>query len=376
MNTPGNRMSRRRFLQSSALALGAVNLAPSGVLAIGGAPGANGRFVVGHIGVGGMGMSHVVNMLRFQKEGKVRLAAVCDADDNRLEAAVNNAGAGVIPYRDYRYLLERKDINAVLIATPDHWHAVQTVQACECGKHVYVEKPASVTVREGQAMVAAARANKVAVQVGAQARTAKGGWQTCRAIRNSIVGKVSRVTCWHYANPVDDKPVPDSPPPEGLDWDLWLGPLPFRPHNKRYQPANFRWLLESGGGQIRDRGAHQFSTILWCMNADHQTSFTVTATGRAPTKGLWDCPIDMNVRYEFKNPDWTLEWGQPGRQGRPDRIWQRLLGRARAAHPGMGRRLPARQPGGRQFPTPAGRAGSLSDRRVRGLQHEPQGRLV
>lgn len=312
MNTPGNRMSRRRFLQSSALALGALNLAPSGVLATGGAPGANGRFVVGHIGVGGMGMTHVVNMLRFQKEGKVRLAAVCDADDNRLEAAVNNAGAGVVPYRDYRYLLERKDIDAVLIATPDHWHAVQTVQACECGKHVYVEKPASVTVREGQAMVAAARANKVAVQVGAQARTAKGGWQTCRAIRNGIVGKVSRVTCWHYANPVDDKPLPDSPPPEGLDWDLWVGPLPFRPHNKRYQPANFRWLLESGGGQIRDRGAHQFSTILWCMNADHQTSFTVTATGRAPTKGLWDCPIDMNVLFEFKNPDWTLEWGQPG----------------------------------------------------------------
>ncbi|HXP63665.1 MAG TPA: Gfo/Idh/MocA family oxidoreductase [Dongiaceae bacterium] len=312
MNTPRNGMSRRRFLQSSALALGALNLAPSGVLATGGAPGANGRFVVGHIGVGGMGMTHVVNMLRFQKEGKVRLAAVCDADDNRLEAAVNNAGAGVVPYRDYRYLLERKDIDAVLIATPDHWHAVQTVQACECGKHVYVEKPASVTVREGQAMVAAARANKVAVQVGAQARTAKGGWQTCRAIRNGIVGKVSRVTCWHYANPVDDKPLPDSPPPEGLDWDLWVGPLPFRPHNKRYQPANFRWLLESGGGQIRDRGAHQFSTILWCMNADHQTSFTVTATGRAPTKGLWDCPIDMNVLFEFKNPDWTLEWGQPG----------------------------------------------------------------
>ena len=101
---------------------------------------------------------------------------MCDADDNRLEAAVNNAGAGVIPYRDYRYILERKDIDAVLIATPDHWHAVQTVHACESGKHVYVEKPASVTVREGQAMVAAARANKVAVQVGAQARTAKGGW--------------------------------------------------------------------------------------------------------------------------------------------------------------------------------------------------------
>ena len=308
--------SRRSFLSSTALTAGGLLAFPeilgTGALAAHGRPGANDRLVVAHIGVGGMGMTHLNNILRFQQEGKVKLAAVCDCDDNRLEAAITAAGKGVVPYRDYRYIVERKDIDAVLIATPDHWHAVQTVHACQSGKHVYVEKPASVTVREGQAMVAAARANKVAVQVGAQARTAKGGWYTCRAIRNGIVGKVNKVTCWHYANPVDEDPVPDSAPPEGLDWDLWLGPLPWRPHNRRYQPANFRWLLESGGGQIRDRGAHQFSTILWCMNADNQTSFTVEAKGRAPTKGLWDCPIDMDVVYQFKNPDWTLEWGQPG----------------------------------------------------------------
>jgi predicted dehydrogenase len=317
MTPPTKRVDRRSFLKTSAATLGAgavgfpTFLAPN-ALAAQGRPGANERFVVAHIGVGGMGMTHLANMLRFQKEGKVRIASVCDADDNRLEAAVNNAGAGVVPYRDYRYIIERKDIDAVVIATPDHWHAVQTVHACQTGKHVYVEKPASVTVREGQAMVAAARANRVAVQVGAQARTALGGWHTCRAIRNGIVGRVHKVSCWHYANPVDDKPLQDSEPPEGLDWDLWLGPLPWRPHNRRYQPANFRWLMESGGGQIRDRGAHQFSTILWCMNADNQSSFTVEAKGRAPTSGLWDCPIDMDVVYQFKDPDWTLEWGQPG----------------------------------------------------------------
>ena len=308
--------SRRSFLKSSVAVTGGVlafpELISSGVLASPGKPGANDRFVVAHIGVGGMGMTHLNNMLRFQQEGKVKLAAVCDCDDNRLEAAITAAGKGVVPYRDYRYIVERKDIDAVLIATPDHWHAVQTVHACQSGKHVYVEKPASVTVREGQAMVAAARANKVAVQVGAQARTAKGGWYTCRAIRNGIVGKVRKVTCWHYANPVDEDPVPDSAAPEGLDWDLWLGPLPWRSHNRRYQPANFRWLLESGGGNIRDRGAHQFSTILWAMDADHQTSFSVGAKGRAPTKGLWDNPVEMEVVYQFKNPDWTLEWGQPG----------------------------------------------------------------
>jgi predicted dehydrogenase len=312
MNQLKARLTRRRFLQAGVATVGALTLAPSGVIGAPGQPGANQRMVVAHIGVGGMGNTHLNNMLRFRTEGKVRIAAVCDVDDNRLEAAATNVGAGVTPYRDYRYLLERKDVDAVLIATPDHWHALQTVHACQNGKHVYVEKPASVTVREGEAMVAAARANRVAVQVGAQARTALGAWQTCRAIRNGIVGRVRKVSCWHYANPVDATPVPDSAPPEALDWDLWLGPLPWRPYNRRYQPANFRWLLESGGGQIRDRGAHQFSTILWCMEADNQIAFTVEATGRPPGKGLWDCPVDMQVTYHFKNPDWTLEWGQPG----------------------------------------------------------------
>ncbi|MCP5523135.1 MAG: Gfo/Idh/MocA family oxidoreductase [Verrucomicrobiales bacterium] len=309
-------LSRRRFLRVSSLAatgtIALPTLIPSRVLGAAGRPGANNRFIVAHIGTGGMGMNHVRNMLRFQADNKVRVAAVCDANENFLITAAETVGGNVAAYRDYRHILERKDIDAVLIATPDHWHAVMTVHACQTGKHVYVEKPASVTVREGQAMVDAARGNKVAVQVGAQARTALGGWHTCRAIRNGIVGRVRKVTCWHYPNPVDEKPLPDSPPPDGLDWDLWVGPLPWRPYNRRFCPATFRWLLESGGGNIRDRGAHQFSTILWCMNADRQTSFTVEATGRAPTSGLWDNPVTMDVTYEFKDPDWTLIWGQPG----------------------------------------------------------------
>jgi|YelNatPaOPRAMG01_1025707.scaffolds.fasta_scaffold00626_14 predicted dehydrogenase len=308
-------LSRRQFLARSAVLVGAFQLVPSGVIGAPGRPGAGYRLVVAHIGVGGMGMTHLRNMLQFQKEGKVKIAAVCDVDDNRLVTAAKTAAEGgheVRAYRDYRHIVERKDIDAVIIATPDHWHAVQTVHACETGKHVYVEKPASVTVEEGKAMVAAARKANVAVQVGAQGRTAKGAWYTCRAIRNGIVGRVHKVTCWHYPNPVDEHPVPDSAPPEGLDWDLWLGPLPWRPYNRRYHPVNFRWFMEIGGGQIRDRGAHQFSTILWCMNADHQTSFTVEARGTPPPGGLWDCPVEMEVVYQFKNPDWTLVWGQPG----------------------------------------------------------------
>ena len=310
------RIKRRTFLGGAAASAGAAVTFPSIVtsraLGAPGREGANERLTVAVVGVGGMGTLHLNNMLQFRNQGRVNIAAVCDVDEKRLAAAVKLAGPGVAPYRDYRYVLQREDVDAVIFATPDHWHAVQTVHACESGKHVYVEKPASVTVEEGRAMVTAARKHRRAVQVGAQARTAKPAHQTCTAIRNGIVGKVKKVTCWHYANPVDDKPVPDTAPPAELDWDLWLGPMPWRPFNPRYLPSVFRWLLESGGGQIRDRGAHQFSTILWCMDADEQTSFSVQATGTPPDKGLWDCPVDMEVVYEFKDPDWTLVWGQPG----------------------------------------------------------------
>ncbi len=302
---------RRQFLKAAGAALAVPYFVPSRVLASPGKPGANDRLTVAHIGVGGMGSGHLERMTRLRAEGKVNIAAVCDVDENRLASAVKLAGAGVQPYRDYRYICLRDDIDAVVIATPDHWHAVQTVHACETGKHVYVEKPASVTVREGRAMVTAARSHRRAVQVGAQGRTGWGAYYTCRAIRNGIVGKVRKVTCWHYENPVGGLKA-DSPPPAELDWDLWLGPLRWRPYNRAYHPANFRWFLESGGGQIRDRGAHQFSTILWCMNADGPRSFTVEATGLPPDKGLYDCPVTMNVVFQFKDPAWTLTWGQPG----------------------------------------------------------------
>lgn len=315
--TSRRQVPRRTFLGATGAVLGAPYVIPSGVLAFAGRPGANDRITLGHIGVGGMGNGHLGRALEFQKLGQTRVATVCDVDRKRLAASVKRcreAGVTVEPYADYRYILDRDDIDAVIIATPDHWHAVQTVHACDSGKHVYVEKPSSVTIREGEAMVRAARANNRKVQVGAQGRSGMPAFYTCRAIRNGLIGKVTKVDCWHYANPVDENPVPDSAPPPELDWDMWLGPLRWRPYNQRYCHATFRWLLESGGGQIRDRGAHQFSTILWCLDADSQVSFTVEATGTAPVKGLWDCPPLMDVSYKFKDPDWELIWSQPGRK--------------------------------------------------------------
>ena len=306
-------MKRRDFLATASAAAGLPYLVPCGVLARPGKKGANEKLVFGHIGVGGMGNYHLTDMKARADRGEVHIAAVCDVDDKRLANASKTAGPQADTYRDYRHVIERKDIDAVVIATPDHWHAVQTVHAAECGKHVYVEKPACCTIEEGKAMVTAAKKNKIAVQIGSQGRSQPDCHAACTFLRNGMLGKVRQVTCWHYANPVGGT-EPDSPCPPELDWDLWLGPMRWRPYNPAYCPGTFRWFLESGGGQIRDRGAHVMSCALYLMDADNQGGpVSIEATGTAPTRGLWDCPVDMEVTYTFKNPDWVLTWSQPGK---------------------------------------------------------------
>jgi hypothetical protein len=152
---------------------------------------------------------------------------------------------------------------------------------------------------------------------------------------NGNIGHVQRVDCWHYPSPADNNPIPDSDPPPELDWDLWLGPLRWRPYNARYCHGTFRWLMESGGGQIRDRGAHVMSCAMWWMGADGTGPVTVEATGTVPNKGLWDSAITMNVTYTFKDPDWVLTWNQPGKPIPPEQR-DRSKGEARISRPGYG----------------------------------------
>ncbi len=311
MKSELTKTTRRSFLKTTGFITGATALGLPQIVS----PrvfGANDRITLGHIGVGGMGGFHLREMVKRMSSGQVNIAAVCDADEKRLAGAWKTAGAQAQVYRDYRYLIQRKDVDAVVIGTPDHWHAVQMVHAAECGKHVYVEKPACCTIEEGKAMIDAAKRNKISVQVGSQGRSQPEAWAAHRYIASGMLGKVHKVTCWHYPSPSDDKPVADSAPPPELDWDLWLGPLAWRPYNQRYCHGTFRWIMESGGGQIRDRGAHVMSNAMYFMNADHTGPATIEAKGTLPTKGLWDTAVEMEVTYQFKNPDWTLVWSQPG----------------------------------------------------------------
>ncbi len=301
-----SRITRRRFMAAAAAATGPLIL-PSGVLAQGGKPGANDRLVLGHIGAGSQGKSH----LRFLSGREdVVIAAMCDVDKKHLKQGIDFTDGKAEGYSDYRRVLDRSDIDAVIIATPDHWHGLMAVHACEAGKDVYVEKPASKTVEEGRAMVEAAKRYGRIMQVGSQGRSTPAAHAACNYLRNGQIGDISRVECWHYENPTGGDYSKNQEPPPELDWDMWLGPAEWVRYNPDRAHIHFRWFLDFGGGQIRDRGAHVLSVVSWCMDLDHRDPVRITTTGEPPKSGMFDCPPHLKVVYEYENPDLTVVWDQ------------------------------------------------------------------
>ena len=309
------KITRRRFLQTSAAAAAAAGAAcpyfvPSHALAQRGVrSGANDRVTIGHIGTGGQGMYHVG--LSHQRGDPV--TAICDVDTRNSANAARRVGGKPFITQDYRRLLERKDVDAVIIATPDHWHALMTVHACQAGKDVYSEKPTCRTIQECAAMVNAAQRYDRVVQIGTQGRSHYAAYCAATYVRNGQVGAVKHVDVWHERN-FRGGMAPDSPPPANLDWDLWLGPARWRPYNRTIHPFNFRWLMDIGAGFIRDRGNHILSCVYWALGADGTGPVSVEATGDTDKRGVWDVPVTMDVKWEFKNPDMTITWSQPGRQ--------------------------------------------------------------
>ncbi len=294
----GKQVTRRHALAAS---LAAPYFLTSRALGAEGKAPASDVILTGHIGVGGMGSGHLGYMLARQSRGDVNVVAVCDVDENRLAAAVKSTGGKATPYRDYRYILERADVDAVVIATPDHWHAVQTVHACEAGKHVYVEKPACCTIEEGKAMVRAARENRVAVQVGSQGRSQREAFYAHQYIANGMLGRVHTVKCWHYATPSDDNPVPDSEPPPELDYDMWLGPAPWRPYNKNRVHYLFRFFWDYSGGQMTNWGAHHLDITQWALNMDHSGPVEISGRAEFNKEGLYETPEWFEVTYRYAN---------------------------------------------------------------------------
>jgi predicted dehydrogenase len=249
-------------------------LIPAGVLAAPGRPGANERIGVGYIGVGRRGNQ----LMALPAEG--RIVAVADVDRTRAESVADQRKCRA--YHDYRELLESKDIDGVFVATPDHWHVLPSLHACQAGKDVYLEKPLSLTIREGRLLVGAVRKYGRVLQTGSQRRSMSGHRWGCELVRNGVAGKIHTVIILNYPSPWESQ-FPGQPVPAGLDWDTWCGPtepVPYHP-DIFIQRSNPGWLSlrPYSGGEMTGTGAHGFDQIQWALDLDHTGPVEVWAEG-------------------------------------------------------------------------------------------------
>lgn len=268
--------SRRTFLKTS---VAASSLFAVPMIIPARAFGANERVVTGHIGMGGQGKA---NLNSFLGTKRVSPALVCDVDSERSAQAadiVAKAGQKAEVVGDYRKILDRKDIDAVVVSTPDHWHAPITIAACQAGKDVYCEKPLTLSIAEGRLMVNAARENKRMVQTGSQQRSGKEFRQACELVRNGAIGKVHTVLVGIPKPNHPGMPIPDSDPPSNLDYNRWLGPAPQRPYNKNRVHYNFRFFRDYSGGQMTNFGAHHLDIAQWGLGVDGLGPVTTEGTG-------------------------------------------------------------------------------------------------
>lgn len=293
-------INRRDFMKRAAITTAGVSLSMAG-LSTGSVLGANDRIRLGVIGTGRQGID---NMQNFMRHG-VEVAGVCDVYQPNLQNGLKAAGGKAKTYTDFRRLIEDKEIDVVINATPDHWHALPTVEACKAGKDVYTEKPTAVAVEESKKMVEAARKYKRIVQAGTWQRSNVHFQKAVEAIQNGVLGKVSFVRTWNYSNiyPEGIGNPPDSDPPPGLDWDMWLGPAPKVPFNwNRFgvgdRWSTFRYFYDYANGWPGDWCVHLLDVVHWAMKVDGPIA--VTASGsKFYLKDNSDTPDTLQITFEY-----------------------------------------------------------------------------
>jgi predicted dehydrogenase len=232
--------------------------------------GANDRIGIGFIGCGLIGLRHIQD---FKKQPDTALVAVADVHKPRIERGQSDCGTGTKGYSDFRKLLEDKDVQAVVISTPDHWHALQTIMACGAGKDVYVEKPMTVFVREGRWMTTAARRFKRVVQVGTQGQSGSHVAECRQMVKNGHIGKIHSVRIGTFRNISPGfGSVPESDPPSDLDYDLWLGPAAKKPYRLHRALYHFRWFWDYSGGQMTNLGSHDLDFVHTLLELKGPTS--------------------------------------------------------------------------------------------------------
>ncbi len=316
------RLSRRGFARAAGVTSWAVPAIVSARALGREAPAAaSERITLGFIGMGTMNRYHLGALL---KRPEVQVLAVCDCDTTRRDSARKTVddhynkqatkgrdAAHCRAYNDFRDLLKRHDIDAVVIATPDHWHAIQIIEACKAGKDIYCEKPLTLTIHEAKVVIDAVRKYARVLQTGSQQRTEfSGKFRTaCEYVRSGRLGKILTVHCG-LGGPSHPCNLPGEPVEPGLDWDLWLGPAPRRPYNSILSPRgvhkhfpNWRAYKEYSGGGMTDFGAHHFDIAQWGLGRDDSGPTTI----RPPE----DPKAEWGVRYRYDD-DVELIHGGPG----------------------------------------------------------------
>jgi predicted dehydrogenase len=297
--------SRRSFLKTTSAASAALGF-PALRLNARVAPSDEVR--VGVIGANGMGMSDIRSMIKVPE---VVCAAMCDVDQHVLDVRsgeIEEAG-GHAPdkYNDYRALLEDQSLDAVIIGTPDHWHARIMVDACEAGKDVYVEKPLANSIHEAQVMEEVARKYGRVVQTGQWQRSGQHWTDAINYLQAGNIGRVRTARAWAYMDWMPALPPhPDGPAPDTVDYDMWLGPAPSREFNQNRFHFNFRWFWDYAGGLMTDWGVHLIDIVLWGMNAEAPNSVVASGGKFAYPNDPAETPDTMQAIYEFD--DFSMIW--------------------------------------------------------------------
>jgi predicted dehydrogenase len=274
------------------------------------------RIQVGFIGLGGQGTSR---LNQFIKQNDVAAVAVCDVDQTHLDRAValveKEQGRKPEAFHDFRKLLETKNLDAVMVATPDHWHALPVIEACQAGKDVFIEKPLAYSIGEGRAMVKAAQKHERITQMGNHIHNDLPNYRrVVEVIRSGVLGKINRVDC-SLATGVKGLGKPaDSAPPRELDYEFWLGPAPKRPYNPNRSHFNYRYFWDYSGGYLIDFWCHYTDVVYWALDLKAPKSVSA-AGGRWGVDDSAETPDTLEVVCEYPNLilTWTLHPnGTPG----------------------------------------------------------------
>ena len=283
-------MDRRNFLMSSAAALGAA----SSVFGQ-----ASDRVRVGVLGIGGRGHSHLGG---YSKLDNVEVVAICDIDDSHIAKGLNQLEKLGKPkpqtYKDVRKLLEDKSIDAISIATPNHWHTLMTVWGCQAGKDVYVEKPCSHNIFEARQVVAAARKYNRMVQQGSQIRSSKAVQEGVQQMRDGLIGDVymARGLCFKRRDTIGHKPV--EPVPEGVNYDLWTGPSPKHEFTRNRFHYNWHWFWDTGNGDLGNQGIHEMDVARWGLGVKYPVKVSAIG-GHFMFDDDQETPNTLNCAFEF-----------------------------------------------------------------------------